>query len=88
MEVNVHHAKTHLSKLIAAVESGEEVIIARNGKPAVKLVIATPAAHKSRKHMLSSAKGMLGNMDAAFSPETGAEIEAMFYADNPNDELA
>ena len=33
MEVNVHHAKTHLSKLIAAAESGEEVIIARNGKP-------------------------------------------------------
>ena len=27
MEVNVRHAKTHLSKLIAAVESGEEVVI-------------------------------------------------------------
>ena len=40
MEVNVHHAKTNLSKLIAAVESGEEVIIARAGKPAVKLVMA------------------------------------------------
>ena len=42
MEVNVHHAKTNLSKLIAAVESGEEVVIARNGKPAVKLVSAYP----------------------------------------------
>jgi prevent-host-death family protein len=42
MEVNVHHAKTNLSKLIAAVESGEEVIIARNGKPAVKMVLADP----------------------------------------------
>lgn len=39
MEVNVHHAKTHLSRLIAAAEAGEEVIIARNGKPAVKLVL-------------------------------------------------
>ncbi|HEY5328847.1 MAG TPA: type II toxin-antitoxin system prevent-host-death family antitoxin [Acidobacteriaceae bacterium] len=34
MEVNVHHAKAHLSKLISAAESGEEVIIARHGKPA------------------------------------------------------
>ena len=49
MEVNVHHAKTHLSKLIAAVESGEEVIIARNGKPAVKLVMAKPSAQQTRK---------------------------------------
>ncbi len=48
MEVNVHHAKTNLSKLIAAVESGEEVIIARAGKPAVKLVMVTPPARKSR----------------------------------------
>ena len=30
MEVNIHHAKTHLSRLISAAESGEEVIIARN----------------------------------------------------------
>lgn len=48
MEVNVHHAKTHLSKLIAAAESGEEVIIARNGKPAVKLVLVTAAPKRPR----------------------------------------
>ncbi|MBU1271203.1 MAG: type II toxin-antitoxin system Phd/YefM family antitoxin, partial [Alphaproteobacteria bacterium] len=33
--VTVHHAKTHLSKLIAAAERGEEVVIARGDKPAV-----------------------------------------------------
>jgi len=38
MEVNVHQAKTHLSRLIQQAEEGEEVIIARAGKPAVKLV--------------------------------------------------
>ena len=59
MEVNVHHAKTHLSKLIAAVESGEEVIIARNGKPAVKLVVVTPPARKPRRHMLGSGIGKM-----------------------------
>ena len=49
MEVNVHHAKTHLSKLLAAAESGEEVIIARNGKPTVKLVAIAPAPPKPRR---------------------------------------
>ena len=57
MEVNVHHAKTNLSKLISAAESGEEVIIARNGKPAVKLVVVSPPAKKSRKHLLGAWEG-------------------------------
>lgn len=37
---NMHYAKTNLSKLVELVESGEDVEIARNGKPAVKLVVA------------------------------------------------
>ena len=44
MIVNIHAAKTHLSKLIEAAEAGEDVVIARNGKPAVKL-IPVVAAH-------------------------------------------
>ena len=36
--VNVHEAKTHLSKLLQRVEAGEEIVIARAGKPAAKLV--------------------------------------------------
>jgi prevent-host-death family protein len=36
--VNVHEAKTRLSALIAAVEHGEEVIIARSGRPVARLV--------------------------------------------------
>ena len=38
----LHHAKTHLSGLIQQAENGEEVIIARDGKPAVKLVPVQP----------------------------------------------
>jgi prevent-host-death family protein len=83
MEVNIHHAKTHLSKLIAAVEDGEEVIIARNGKPAVKLVIAPPPVHKSRKHMLGSGIGKIWMAPDAFSTETDLEIQKMFEADDP-----
>ena len=36
--VNVHEAKTHLSKLLGAVENGEVIIIARGGKPIARLV--------------------------------------------------
>ena len=34
--VNVHEAKTNLSRLLAQVEAGEEVVIARNGKPVAR----------------------------------------------------
>jgi prevent-host-death family protein len=37
--VNVHEAKTHLSKWLDEVESGHEVVLARNGKPCAKLVL-------------------------------------------------
>ena len=36
--VNVHEAKTHLSRLLAQVEAGEEIVIARSGKPVARLV--------------------------------------------------
>ena len=59
MEVNVHHAKTHLSKLISAAESGEEVIIARNGKPAVKMVPVHAAARKPRRELWGAWEGKI-----------------------------
>lgn len=37
-QVNVHEAKSQLSRLLQAVEDGEEIVIARNGKPVAKLV--------------------------------------------------
>ena len=38
--VNVHEAKTHFSKLLARVERGERITVARAGKPVAKLVPA------------------------------------------------
>jgi prevent-host-death family protein len=38
MRVNMHEAKTQLSELVAAAERGEEVVIARNGIPAARLI--------------------------------------------------
>lgn len=37
-EVNIHEAKTHLSRLLARVAAGEEVVIAKGGKPVARLV--------------------------------------------------
>jgi len=37
-QVNIHEAKTHLSRLVARAAAGEEIVIARAGKPIAKLV--------------------------------------------------
>ena len=43
MKVNIHEAKTNFSKLIEKAQAGEEVIIAKNGKPVAKLVGLGPS---------------------------------------------
>jgi prevent-host-death family protein len=75
---NVLEAKTNLSRLIEAVESGREreIVIARNGKPAAKLVAlgATPIGQR-----LGVAKGRFEvpeNID-----ERNAHIERLFNGD-------
>lgn len=44
--VNVHQAKTQLSRLLAQVEAGEEVMIARRGEPVVRLVACKPRSKR------------------------------------------
>jgi prevent-host-death family protein len=46
---NIHNAKTNLSKLIERAEAGEEVVIARNGKPVVRLVPVETTADAPRR---------------------------------------
>jgi prevent-host-death family protein len=41
-QVNVHEAKTRLSRLLQEVEDGEEIVIARNGEPVARLVRVEP----------------------------------------------
>ncbi|MGH9783185.1 MAG: type II toxin-antitoxin system Phd/YefM family antitoxin [Terriglobia bacterium] len=50
--VNIHQAKTELSKLVERAEAGEEVIIARAGRPAAKLVPLTRARGPRRLGLL------------------------------------
>ncbi|MFO1209122.1 MAG: type II toxin-antitoxin system prevent-host-death family antitoxin [Amaricoccus sp.] len=42
-QFNIHEAKTHFSKLVAAVEAGERVVICRDGKPIAEVVPSQPA---------------------------------------------
>ena len=60
--VNIHEAKTHLSRLIKKVINGEEVVIARGNKPVAKLVQYD--IHKSKRR-IGSAKGSL-SVDSDF----------------------
>lgn len=55
--VNVHEAKTQLSKLLEQVERGEEVVIARRGKPVARLVPHRPEPRRPREP--GSLKGRL-----------------------------
>lgn len=55
-KVNIHYAKTNLSKLLMQVKEGREVIIANNGIPVARLV---PYASKQAKRVPGSAKGQV-----------------------------
>ncbi len=46
VEVNVHEAKTHLSRLLAEVENGEEIVISRAGKPVATLKAFEPVTRR------------------------------------------
>lgn len=73
MQVNVHEAKTQLSRLLERAEAGEEVVIARNGRPVARLV----AIERPRREV-GFLKGWRIDPDWD-SPETNKLIEEMFY---------
>ena len=45
--MNVHEAKTHLSRLLRRVAAGEEIVIARAGRPLAKLVPIAPSGTRT-----------------------------------------
>lgn len=78
--VNVHEAKTHFSRLLARVEAGEEIVVARNGTPVAKVVAYREQA-RGRRGVDGIGSGRIWIADDAFSPEVDAEIAADFYGD-------
>jgi prevent-host-death family protein len=75
MVINIHEAKTNLSKLLERVALGEEVIIAKSGKPVAKLV---PVSPRSKKRLLGSAKGEFVVPDN-FNEPLPKDIEDLFW---------
>ena len=75
MEVNIHAAKTHFSKLIERVSMGEEIIIAKAGTPVAKLVGIHP---RRKRRVLGQGKGLIKmkpGWDAPLTEEELAEFE-------------
>ena len=73
--VNMHEAKTHLSKLVERVERGEEIVIDRAGKPVAKLVpLPRPKAGKRKLGGWEGKVWISPDFD-----ERDEEFERLFY---------
>ena len=71
--VNVHEAKTHFSKLLERVRQGEEIIVAKAGRPVAKLV---PIAQKRHRREPGGAKGRFTIHDSFYEPLPEDLLEA------------
>jgi prevent-host-death family protein len=79
LTVNIHEAKTHLSRLLEQAVKGEPFIIAKAGKPLVKVVALTEADFPKPRR-LGFMKGEIKVPDD-FDTLGQTEIEAIFYGD-------
>ena len=76
---NIHEAKTTLSKLIERALAGEEVIIARAGKPVVELKALSPSV-VDREAIRQKRLALFGSMEGKMNLQPGWE-ESAFDAD-------
>ena len=74
MQTNMHEAKTKLSQLVDAAIHGEEVIIAKAGKPLVQLVPCKP----KKQRFFGALKGKVLVSDDFDSKDTNDEISELF----------
>jgi prevent-host-death family protein len=74
MEVNIHQAKTHLSRLLQRVIEGEEITIARAGVPVAKLIGAGPPGGSRPMGMDQGKIWMAEDFDVS-----DPKLEALFY---------
>ncbi len=80
--VNMHEAKTHLSKLVAEAVKGEPFVIAKAGKPLVK-VSHIEELPKTQPRRFGLLEGQLNVPDDFFDPQFEAETTELFYKDDP-----
>jgi prevent-host-death family protein len=74
MKVNIHEAKTHLSRLLQRVAAGEEVTIARAGVPVAKLIAA---GSQSKSRPMGMDEGKIWIAEDFDAPDPA--LEALFY---------
>src|SRR6185437_1018876 len=81
--VNIHEAKTHLSRLVEEAANGEPFVIAKAGKKMVKVVAIDDPAPKAKRR-LGFMKGMYSLPDnfEEVSEKLDKEIEKMFYGED------
>ena len=77
--VNIHEAKTHLSRLVEEAAHGEPFVIAKAGKPMVKVVRIDASVDKPKRR-LGFLKGKIKVPDD-FDTMFADEIEKMFYGE-------
>lgn len=82
---NIHEAKTTLSKLIERALAGEEVIIAKAGKPLVHLTPVLPPAGVDRAAVFGSMQGKMDLKEGWEDSPFDAVMEREWYGDNADD---
>jgi prevent-host-death family protein len=80
MEVNIHEAKTHLSRLLQRVAEGEEVTIARAGVPVARLVAVEKKRNVRPMGFARDEIWMADDFDAPLPDE----LLAAFYGETPD----
>jgi antitoxin (DNA-binding transcriptional repressor) of toxin-antitoxin stability system len=81
-QVNIHAAKTHFSKLCEEAEAGAEIVIARSGKPILKLVRVEEEPTPALKEDFGFAKGMITDYDPEEFDALDEVIWAGWYEDD------
>lgn len=75
MQVNLHDAKTHLSRYVNRALDGEEVVIARAGKALVRLVPVEPTREERHLGFLRNHAQLSTDLKRDFADEIGAMFE-------------
>ena len=73
--INIHEAKTQLSRLVDEAAAGKDVIIARGGKPIARLTSLKPAPNKIRFGVLKGKVKVAKDFDAPLPDEVLAQFE-------------
>ena len=74
-QINIHEAKTHLSRLVEEAAGGDDIIIAKAGKPVARLVALDQAPRPRRRGRLKGKIWIADDFDAPLPAEVIAAFE-------------